>query len=137
LPLAFCLAITTIFNANLLICISAKNSIISPLNIFEKSDSCGALALLETDIKSKQIIIQTSVDSSKDVCISIKDNGNGISPEIKERIFNPFFTTKPIGKGTGLGLSISHQIIENHQGTINVISELAKGTEFTIKIPIS
>lgn len=94
-------------------------------------------ALLETDIKSKQIVIQTSVDSSKQVCISIQDNGNGIPPEIQERIFNPFFTTKPIGKGTGLGLSISYQIIEKHQGTIDVISEREKGTEFTIKIPIS
>ena len=94
-------------------------------------------ALLETDIKSKQIVIQTSVDGSNHVCISIQDNGNGMSPEIKERIFNPFFTTKPNGKGTGLGLSISYQIIEKHQGAIDVISELKKGTEFTIRIPIS
>ena len=94
-------------------------------------------ALFETDVKSKQIVIQTRVDGSKHVCISIQDNGNGIPPEIKERIFNPFFTTKPSSKGTGLGLSIIHQIIEKHQGTIDVISELGKGTEFTIKIPIS
>jgi signal transduction histidine kinase len=77
-------------------------------------------ALFETDVKSKQIVIQTRVDGSKHVCISIQDNGNGIPPEIKERIFNPFFTTKPSSKGTGLGLSISHQIIEKHQGTIDV-----------------
>lgn len=105
--------------------------------VFMNILSNAADALFETDIKSKQIVIQTSVDGFEHVCIRIQDNGNGIPPEIKERIFNPFFTTKPSGKGTGLGLSISHQIIEKHQGTIEVISELGKGTEFTIKIPIS
>jgi signal transduction histidine kinase len=98
--------------------------------------SNAADALLETDISSKRILIQTSVDSSKNVCICIWDNGSGIPPEIQEKIFNPFFTTKPPGKGTGLGLSISHQIVEKHQGTIKVTSEPEKGTEFTIKIPI-
>lgn len=57
--------------------------------------------------------------------------------EIQEQIFNPFFTTKPVGQGTGLGLSISHQIIvEKHQGKLNCISALGKGTEFQIEIPI-
>lgn len=93
--------------------------------------------LIESNIESKQIVIETSICDSKHVCVSIKDNGNGIPLEIKQRIFNPFFTTKPIGKGTGLGLSISYQIIENHEGTIDVTSELGRGTEFTIKIPIS
>ena len=97
--------------------------------------SNAADALFETNIKSKQITIKTSLDDSKLVCISVKDNGNGIPTEIKERIFNPFFTTKPVGKGTGLGLSISYQIIEKHRGIIDVISELGKGTEFIIKIP--
>lgn len=94
-------------------------------------------ALLETDIKSKQIRIQTSISDSKYVRISIQNNGNRIPPEVKEKIFNPFFTTKSIGKGTGLGLSISYQIIEKHQGTIEVVSESGQGTEFVIKIPIS
>lgn len=105
--------------------------------VFMNILSNAADALFQTNIEFKQIVIQTSVDRSKHVCICIQDNGNGIPPEIKERIFNPFFTTKLIGKGTGLGLSISHQIIEKHQGTIDVISELGKGTEFIIKIPIS
>ncbi len=93
--------------------------------------------LLETDIRYKQIAIQTSVDDLNSVCIRIQDNGKGIPPEIQDKIFTPFFTTKPIGKGTGLGLSISYQIIEKHHGTIEVISEVGKGTEFTIKIPLS
>ncbi len=69
--------------------------------------------------------------------IKISDNGPGITEEVKQRIFDTFFTTKPIGKGTGMGLSISYQIIvERHQGKLYCTSELGKGTEFTIKMPI-
>lgn len=69
------------------------------------------------------------------VCIVISDNGEGISQEIIEKIFEPFFTTKEIGKGTGLGLSIVHGIINEHNGKIDVQSEIGKGTTFTIKLP--
>ncbi|MEG4457857.1 PAS domain S-box protein [Microcoleus sp. N9_A1] len=70
--------------------------------------------------------------------IKIADNGPGITEEIKQRIFDAFFTTKPIGKGTGMGLSISYQIIvERHNGELYCSSELGKGTEFTIKMPIA
>ena len=69
--------------------------------------------------------------------IKISDNGPGITEEVKQRIFDTFFTTKPIGKGTGMGLSISYQIIvERHNGQLYCTSELGKGTEFTIKMPI-
>ncbi len=69
--------------------------------------------------------------------ISIKDNGTGIPQEEVNKIFNPFFTTKPVGQGTGLGLSISHDIIVNkHNGEIQVESEVGKGTTFTVKIPM-
>nr|WP_290223540.1 ATP-binding protein [Trichocoleus desertorum] len=105
--------------------------------LFMNIISNAADALFEGDIKSKQIVIQTSADGLNHVCIRIQDNGPGIPPEIKEKIFNPFFTTKPTGKGTGLGLSISQQIVAKHHGTIEVVSELGKGTEFAIKIPIS
>jgi signal transduction histidine kinase len=74
-------------------------------------------------------------DASK-VFISIKDTGTGIPEHIVKRIFDPFFTTKPLGKGVGLGLSISYNIIEKHHGSLDVLSEQGKGSEFIIKIPI-
>jgi GAF domain-containing protein len=68
--------------------------------------------------------------------IRIRDNGTGIPPEIKEKMFNPFFTTKPAGEGTGLGLSMSHDIIvKQHGGRIDVETEPGKFTEFTIVLP--
>ncbi len=80
------------------------------------------------------IHIQT-VSSDIGVKIVIKDNGEGMTPEVKKHIFEPFFTTKEVGKGTGLGLSISFGIIEQHKGNIDVISEPGKGTEFIISLP--
>ena len=70
------------------------------------------------------------------VRIHVIDDGKGMSREILERIFTPFFTTKPVGEGTGLGLSISHQIIERHGGTIEVESTLGEGTAFHIGLPV-
>jgi signal transduction histidine kinase len=71
------------------------------------------------------------------VCIRIKDNGTGMSEEVKAKVFEPFFTTKDVGKGTGLGMSITFSIIEDHKGSIEVNSEVGKGTEFIIKLPIN
>ncbi|MBL0373418.1 GAF domain-containing protein [Rhizobium sp. KVB221] len=68
--------------------------------------------------------------------IIIRDNGPGIPPEVKEKMFNPFFTTKPAGEGTGLGLSLSHDIIvKQHAGSIEVDTELGHYTEFRIQLP--
>jgi signal transduction histidine kinase len=70
------------------------------------------------------------------VVITVRDNGTGIPPEIRDRLFQPFFTTKPTGEGTGLGLSISYDIIaQQHGGTITVDSELGAYTVFTIHLP--
>ncbi len=69
--------------------------------------------------------------------IAIADNGSGISPAIQQQIFNPFFTTKPIGKGTGMGMSISYQIItERHGGSLECISTPGQGTTFLVQIPL-
>ena len=68
--------------------------------------------------------------------ITIRDNGTGIPPEVKEKMFNPFFTTKPAGEGTGLGLSISHDIIvKQHGGSIEVDTQPGEFTEFKIILP--
>jgi two-component system NtrC family sensor kinase len=68
--------------------------------------------------------------------VRVRDNGTGIPPEIKDKLFQPFFTTKPTGEGTGLGLSISYDIItQQHGGTITVESEQGSFTEFTIRLP--
>jgi signal transduction histidine kinase len=70
--------------------------------------------------------------------IRIRDNGTGIPPGVKERVFNPFFTTKPAGEGTGLGLSISYDIIvKQHGGSIEVVTEPGESTEFRIVLPRS
>jgi len=71
------------------------------------------------------------------VVIRIADNGPGIPEELRQRIFDHFFTTKPVGKGTGLGLAISYQIIvEKHGGSLQCLSEPGKGTEFVVEIPL-
>lgn len=84
-----------------------------------------------------QITIRTLVLNSQSIEIRIIDNGSGMPESIRAKIFNPFFTTKPVGKGTGIGMSISYQIItDKHQGTLQCLSEPGKGTEFIIQIPV-
>jgi PAS domain S-box-containing protein len=68
--------------------------------------------------------------------IQFADTGVGISTEHLSKIFDPFFTTMPVGKGVGLGLSISYSIIQQHQGTIDVVSQVGQGTIFTIRLPV-
>jgi signal transduction histidine kinase len=81
-------------------------------------------------------VTATTKSLGDSVEIKIRDNGTGISPEVKEKMFNPFFTTKPAGEGTGLGLSISHDIIvKQHSGTIEVDTEPGAFTEFRIVLP--
>jgi len=85
-----------------------------------------------------QIIIQTGIVDGNQVRIQIHDNGPGIPEALRQQMFNPFFTTKPIGKGTGMGLSISYQIItEKHGGTFDCESVVGQGTTFTVTIPLS
>jgi two-component system, NtrC family, sensor kinase len=69
--------------------------------------------------------------------VIISDTGQGIPKENLSRIFDPFFTSKEVGKGTGLGLNVAYNIIKKHQGTIDVQSEVGKGTTFTVRIPVN
>lgn len=82
------------------------------------------------------ITIRTRPLGDTQVSIEISDTGKGIPPENLSRIFEPFFTTKPIGQGTGLGLSISYNIVERHQGRIEVFSTPGTGTTFRVTLPI-
>ncbi|PJB56894.1 MAG: hypothetical protein CO098_12705, partial [Bacteroidetes bacterium CG_4_9_14_3_um_filter_41_19] len=70
------------------------------------------------------------------VQISVKDNGSGIPDSVKDKIFQPFFTTKPTGEGTGLGLSLSFEIINAHGGAFKVETKEGEGSEFIIQLPI-
>jgi len=78
----------------------------------------------------------TTCDLGSEVEIRVRDNGAGIPPEIRDKLFQPFFTTKPTGEGTGLGLSISYDIVtQQHGGRITVDSRVGEFTEFTIRLP--
>jgi len=89
--------------------------------------------------KEKERCITIKMTSSvkhKIVVITFSDNGSGIPAQDLNKIFDPFYTTKPVGKGTGLGLSIIYGIIESHGGIIICQSQLNQGTSFTITLPI-
>ena len=79
----------------------------------------------------------TTEKSESSVLITVSDNGNGIPKNIVDKIFQPFFTTKPTGSGTGLGLSLSYDIIKAHGGEIKVESKEGEGSEFLIQLPIN
>lgn len=85
--------------------------------------------------KGATISIATRADK-KNVYIEIADNGCGMSEAVKEQIFVPFFTTKPVGKGTGMGMSIAYGIVADHGGEIELESTEGEGTRFTITLPI-
>ena len=100
-------------------------------------------AFYATNEKSKQniesyepsVTVVTKKSGDK-ILISVKDNGNGISQKIADKIFQPFFTTKPTGQGTGLGLSLSYDIVKAHGGEIKINTKEIEGTEFIIQLPV-
>jgi signal transduction histidine kinase len=84
----------------------------------------------------RPVLKVTTLDLGSSVEVRVRDNGTGIAPENRDRLFQPFFTTKPTGEGTGLGLSISYDIVtQQHGGSIEVDSELGTFTEFTVRLP--
>jgi len=101
----------------------------------------GGTLRFTTELRSKDdyphIAGQMSDSSEQFLAVIIADTGSGIPPEIRSRIFEPFFTTKAPGKGTGLGLAAVYGTMKDHQGTIDVDSEIGRGTLFTIALPIT
>jgi signal transduction histidine kinase len=88
------------------------------------------------DASFEPLVTATTRGAADHVEIRIRDNGTGIPPDVKEKMFNPFFTTKPAGEGTGLGLSMSHDIIvKQHGGSIEVETEPGAFTEFRLVLP--
>jgi signal transduction histidine kinase len=80
--------------------------------------------------------VSVSTKKEKDkVEIKVKDNGNGISKKVLDKIFQPFFTTKPTGQGTGLGLSLAYDIVKAHGGELKVETEEGEGSVFIIQLP--
>jgi two-component system NtrC family sensor kinase len=78
---------------------------------------------------------QKKTDSK--ITITVKDNGGGIPQKVVDKIFQPFFTTKPTGQGTGLGLSLSYDMIKAHGGEITVESKDGEGSSFIIQLPVN
>jgi C4-dicarboxylate-specific signal transduction histidine kinase len=99
------------------------------VNLF--SNAADAMTGLEEGI----LTIETSV-AEGNVIIKVSDNGKGLTDEALKKMWDPFFTTKPVGEGTGLGMSISHGIIADHGGTISAANRPEGGAEFLIKLPI-
>jgi len=85
--------------------------------------------------KWRRLLRIESFLEDKDIVVKVSDTGKGIANEVMDKIFEPFFTTRKVGQGTGLGMSISYRIISDYGGTIDVESEVDKGTNFTIKFP--
>ncbi|MBP6681405.1 MAG: hypothetical protein KA166_09440, partial [Saprospiraceae bacterium] len=101
-------------------------------------------AFYVVDEKKKQLHVEydptVTVSTKKlgtQVLVSVKDNGPGIPPHVLEKIFQPFFTTKPTGQGTGLGLSLSYDIVKAHGGELKVETKEGEGTSFIIQLPIA
>ncbi len=81
-------------------------------------------------------VILTTAKHNGNVEIKVKDNGIGIPQKILDKIFQPFFTTKPTGQGTGLGLSLAYDIVKAHGGEIKVQSKEGEGSEFIVQLPV-
>ena len=111
------------------------NLLANAIDAFEEAKRGKSSADIKANLN--RITIRTSILDKELLQIQIQDNGCGMKPETKKRIFEQGFTTKGVGKGTGLGMAIARQIVvERHGGTITCFSELGKGTEFIIFLPL-
>ncbi len=95
-----------------------------------------ALDAIEDQSGPKHLEIRTQLINDDRIQMTFHDNGPGIPSDIQSKIFEPFFTTKPVNKGTGLGLSICYKVMQKHDGSIDLYSQVGKGTTLTIELPI-
>ncbi len=108
-------------------------------NAFHAMEKTGGrldISLKETTLSSEDLVHEPGVEAGTFVKLSICDSGPGIAPEIKNKIFDPYFTTKETGKGTGMGLSLVHGIVKGYGGFISLYSELGEGTAFHVFLPV-
>jgi len=109
-------------------------------NAFHAMEKTGGdldICLKETYLESGNSILEQNLNPGTYVQLSIHDSGHGIPKEVKDKIFDPYFTTKEPGKGTGMGLSIIHGIVKSFGGFISFVSEMDKGSTFHVFIPVS
>jgi signal transduction histidine kinase/ActR/RegA family two-component response regulator len=107
-------------------------------NAFHAMEETGGtldISLKETELDKKDLVHEPGVGAKTFVQLTVKDTGPGIAPEIRDRIFDPYFTTKEVGKGTGMGLAIIHGIVKSYGGFISLVSEPGKGSAFHVYIP--
>ena len=105
-------------------------------NAFYAVDEKKNLRQAQGDSSCEPTVSVSTKKIKNEVVISVSDNGNGIRESIKDKIFQPFFTTKPTGQGTGLGLSLSYDIVKAHGGELKVETKEGEGSEFIIQLPI-
>ena len=108
-------------------------------NAFHAMEETGGeldISLKEVTLSPDDLVHEPNVEPGIFVQLSISDSGPGIAPEIKKKIFEPYFTTKEIGKGTGMGLAIVHGIVKSNGGFISIYSEPEKGTAFHVFLPV-
>ena len=94
------------------------------------------VGLKEINLNYEESLQRVGIKVGRHLELTVKDNGHGMAPQVLERIFDPYYTTKKQGKGTGLGLSVTHGIIKNHGGDISVSSQPGVGTTFSVYLPV-
>jgi PAS domain S-box-containing protein len=112
------------------------NLITNASHALEKTGGIIEIGIKDFILKANSLSSTFTLIPGKYLEITISDTGQGIAPEVIDRIFDPYFTTKGIGKGSGMGLAVVHGIIQSHNGAISVKSKIGKGTTFTILLPV-
>jgi signal transduction histidine kinase/ligand-binding sensor domain-containing protein len=105
-------------------------------NAFYAVNERSSFAKASEDLKYEPTVTVTTKKEGDKALISVKDNGNGIPKKVLDKIFQPFFTTKPTGQGTGLGLSMSYDIVKAHGGELKVVTNEGEGSQFIIILPV-